>query len=258
MSTKQTHLPLPELPPPKVNDLANTNGDVTHEVWGAGNGSTPSSPTLPSANMIFSPDKTGTSVEFDKDVGMMSPSGHTNAPNTPKKTNLSDSAGGSGFNYVEEGMVDEPNTAFNSSLPSKFPSAQPEKITCMTNHNEEGWQCWRRFGVNNCKRQWLRILFAFVYLIITTLAWMTTTSQTNSVSNTKWWDSVATINGGGRSGFGGLKWALWMHTWCISIGTRRMILCWSTITKILWKHQQKHGLTPSTTGLLGTTSISNT
>ncbi len=112
MRTKQTHLPHPELSPPEVNDSANTNGEVTHEVRGAGNGSMPSSPTLPSANMIFSFDKISTSVEFDKDVGMKSPSGHTNVPNTPQKGNLSDSAWGSGFEDVEEGMADEPNTAF--------------------------------------------------------------------------------------------------------------------------------------------------
>ncbi len=133
MSTKQTHLPLPELPPPKVNDLANTNGEVTHEVRGTGDGSTPSSPTLASAEVIFS---CSTSVEFDEDVGMTSPLGHTNAPSTPQKGNPSDSAGGSGFDDIEEGMPDEPNTAFISSQPSKFPSAQPEKNMCMTNHNE--------------------------------------------------------------------------------------------------------------------------
>ncbi len=36
-------------------------------------------------------------------------------------------------------MADEPNTAFISSPPSRFPSAQPEKIMCMTNHNEESY-----------------------------------------------------------------------------------------------------------------------
>ena len=86
---------------------------------------------------VFSPEDTGTSVEFDKDVGMTSPLGHTNAPSTPQKGNPSDSAGVSGFEDIEEGMADEQNTAFISDPPSKLPSAQPEKIMCMTNHNEE-------------------------------------------------------------------------------------------------------------------------
>ncbi len=36
-------------------------------------------------------------------------------------------------------MADEPNTAFISSPPSKFPSVQPEKNMCMTKHNEESY-----------------------------------------------------------------------------------------------------------------------
>ncbi len=48
----------------------------------------------------FFPNKIGTSVEFDKDVGMMSTSGHTIEPNIPQKGNPSDSAGGSGFEDI--------------------------------------------------------------------------------------------------------------------------------------------------------------